>query len=70
MSNGKSKTLNLRPAHEALGKLLQEVETVQLPRRPGTTIEEPGAWVESLKATHKVLFEWCDGFMLEVQSKR
>ena len=73
MSNGTR--IPIEPAHDALGKLLQDIEKVgveNLPRRPQSTIKDAKAWVSSLEATQKVLRdgEWCDGFMLEVQSKR
>ena len=71
MSNGTR--IPIEPAHDALLKLLKDIEKVgveNLPPRPGSTITDAKAWVSSLKATQKVLREWCDGFVLEVQSKR
>jgi hypothetical protein len=73
MSNGNKKKLNLKPAHDALQTLLQDIEAAgedNLPATRGTTIPLRADWLATLKKTRAALPEWCDGFLLEVQSKR
>ncbi|HEX2340609.1 MAG TPA: hypothetical protein VHI98_09030 [Vicinamibacterales bacterium] len=72
MSNGSKKKINIQPAHEALGKLLQDLRTVDLkPLSPrGTAIPDSDLWLATLEKTHTALREWCDGFILEAQIKR
>jgi hypothetical protein len=65
--------LNVKPAHDALFQLLQDIEKAgkeNLPNRPTSSIKDGRAWVSSLEATRKVLHEWCDGFFVEVKSKQ
>lgn len=68
-------TLKLRPAHDALLQLLQDIEKAgveNLPLTRGTAIPQRGVWLKALKETQRALGdgEWCDGFVLEVPSKR
>lgn len=72
MSNGESKAIEVEPAHEALDKLIQDIERVGVENLPDrlSSIPRPDAWLNSLKDTRRVLREWCDGFMLEPTSRR
>jgi hypothetical protein len=65
--------LNLKPAHDALQTLLQEIAAAgeeNLPPTRGTIIPQRGVWLKSLKETRAALADWCDGFFLEVSSKK
>jgi hypothetical protein len=73
MSNGTRDGIQIQPAHDALQKLLDDIEKVgvdNLPSKPASSIKDARTWVRTLESTRKVLREWCDGFVLEVQSRR
>jgi hypothetical protein len=80
MSNGKKKKkkIRLEPAHKALGKLLAELETVDisgLPRLRHALQKTPFGWQRALERAHVGLREWCgskgaDGFRLELPRKK
>lgn len=70
MSNG-TKTLDLHPVISELEKLIQEIKPVVEELGPrGTLMPDPATWLASLEATDKVLRDWCNGFTLDIPSKR
>jgi len=72
--------IKLKLAHDALEKLLADLDTVDvgsLPDKTGTRQLTAEAWVAALQDARAGLFEWCENqadganqFMTEIKSKR